>query len=128
MGFGQRLHLSPLREAIAMKTCACGVPISARATRCTRCRCRLAQARYERTQKGLAAYRRYVSSAKGRRRQDRQNQQRIFVGEVYYGRAPHAAQINQYIKERKREFIARQSHREEAEGASAGGVSPEAAI
>ena len=110
-----------------MKTCACGVAISDRALRCARCRCRLAQSRYERTPKGRAKIRQYRRSDRGRTL----NQQRIYVGEQYYGRVPDvptADRINRHIKERRLAAKQRFAHREEIEGAQARGISPEAAV
>lgn len=120
------------------KACACGAVISVRMKRCKRCRCRLAQARYQHTEKGRATTIRYARSEKrkvSQARHDASEKKRlcrareIRVGKVYQGKAKtveQAAMIRHYIKERTREFIERQSARAQAEGAPAGTISTQA--
>ena len=91
-----------------MKTCACGKEISPKAIRCTRCRCNLAQRRYNQTAKGQQAIRRYVRSEKARVTFAKHRAKRIFVGRQYYGRVPSAelaAQINTHIRQRRHAFL-----------------------
>ena len=104
-------------------TCACGAEKTPRSKRCRRCTTRLAQARYERTEKGKAAKARYIgtashraavaryrATARGQQTHAAVNARRIFVGSTYRGRArtvEQAAIIQRHIKERTREFISR---------------------
>lgn len=107
------------------KTCACGASITPRSTRCRRCTVRLAQARYQKTEKGRARAARYQNSEKSKARQVRyrnsergaaiqalRNARRIRVGGIYRGKAhtiDQATAIRNHVRERTREFKQSQS-------------------
>ena len=109
----------------ANHACACGALIGPLAKRCQRCRCRRAQSRYRRTEKGRATTARYQSSGVGRAAAARyragargqltmlvNNDRRVFVGSTYRGKAQTrewAEAIRLHIKERIREFISQQA-------------------
>ncbi len=91
--------------------------------RCARC--------IHRTPNGAARVARYNKSEKRRAVIRRSNARRVFVGGDYYSTArsaDEARRINAHIKERTRELVTRLKNREEAEGATAGGVPPWAAV
>jgi hypothetical protein len=123
-------------------TCECGAAIGPRAKRCNRCRCRLAQERYRRTEKGKATTARYNGSPTARACNARyrahsqgvkkaNNARRIFIGRTYHGRVQtiaHAAAIQRHIKERLLVLKQRFQNREETEGVHARAVSIETAV
>jgi len=118
-----------------MATCACGA--------CSRCRRRLAQEKYRRSDKGraalarynhgpkrLATNTRYYQSAHGQLVIAANNAKRIYVGNDYRGHAKtieQATVIRSHIKERLSVFIKGQQGREEAQGSALGAASTEAA-
>lgn len=63
---------------------------------------------------------RYHQSAKRRAVMARDNAKRIYIGQRYHSRvdADDARRINAHIKERRREFVTRQSDGKEAQGAT----------
>lgn len=137
----QEITMGPLKHPLqtardqaldaGMKVCACGALMTRRSTRCRRCTCRLAQARYKHTEKGKAALKRYGHGpayraalvryrrgVTGQRTLARVNARRIFVGEQYHGRAQtveRAAMINSHIQEMRSAFIKGQQTRAKAE-------------
>ena len=74
---------------------------------------------------------RYTKGAKRKAIVKRHNDRRVYVGEWYHSVARTVAEaraINAHIKERRREFVTRLSHREEAESAPARGIPTQAAV
>ena len=74
--------------------------------------CRLAQARYRHTPKGVAARMRYEGGPKRQRLNATHNPRRIYVGSAYRGKAvtdAQAAIIRQHVKERLRAFTRQQT-------------------
>lgn len=108
-----------------LSVCACGKTMSLRSTRCKRCTCRAAQARYQRTEKGKAtkaryrktplcraAKERYLSTPRAQQVAAALNARRVYIGQQYHGRAQtveQASAIQQHVKERIREFKLKQA-------------------
>lgn len=94
-----------------MGLCTCGAETTPRSDKCRTCTVRLAQARYRRTAKGVAAQKRYIATELGRQLRARDNARRIYVGIRYHSRtnAEKAKVIRQHIREKLRAFTRQQT-------------------